>query len=615
MHTEDRDICNKLQRLAKHQRHLDNRLIAIEHGLLFRTLRALGGPLRKIISCISGISRGYSSVETDDIDRQYSLKLATMEAVGTILKDYRQRLNRISKRPQFTILMSVRGAHQEWLRAAVDSICHQYYDRWELFAFVAAEDERALSFLKTKAAEDSRVTIMRANGFDAFHLISSAINGDYVGILGQHDCLSPLTLSYFAQTLQNSEYDLIYSDEDQIDSRGRRKRPVFKPNWSPELLFNCMYLGRFVALSRKALTRIGWLRGEFGSMQEYDAVLRLSELCEPQVCHVPQVLYHRREEESDVRDHELARRVVIDAIVRRGTQADLEDGLAHCTFRLRRKLPSPPLVSVIVCSCQPSLLKRFMRKLHRHTTYPRWETVVVEHKIASNPTVISLSSEYSYIRVPYEGVYNFSLMNNLAVRSARGEVLLFMNDDVEPITVDWMDRMVAQAMRSEVGVVGAKVLYPSGRLQHAGDVVGVLDGAGHVGRNRVEVPHWPWLNMTREVSAVTGACIAVRREVFDQLAGFDIRFAWNYNDIDLCLRARCAGYSVIYESGAVLLHYEARTRQAVVRYEERDMFHERWGELLARGDPYYNLNLTCESDDASLRIECSEADFENFHVK
>jgi len=261
-----------------------------------------------------------------------------------------------------------------------------------------------------------------------------------------------------------------------------------------------------------------------------------------------------------------------------------------------------------VCSRRVRLLRRFLRELDRRTSYTRREIVVVEHRYAAsaeNAARDALLKGVRCLRVPYDAPFNFSRMNNLGVEAASGEILMFLNDDTEPLRPDWLERMVAQALRGEVGAVGAKLVYPNGTIQHAGLAIGIGDVAGHPGRNQRRTPFWNWADCTRNVTAVTGACLAVRREVFAELGGFDTAFAVNYNDVDFCLRARRAGYEVIYDASAVLQHREAQTRLALVLYDERERFYQRWGEALAAGDPYYSPNLNHRKDDAWLRLETS----------
>ncbi len=207
------------------------------------------------------------------------------------------------------------------------------------------------------------------------------------------------------------------------------------------------------------------------------------------------------------------------------------------------------------------------------------------------------------VRVPYTGPFNYAAMNNLGAERASGKVLVFMNDDVEPLDSDWLGALLAHANRQEVGAVGAKLVYPSGAIQHAGIVIGIMEGAGHLHRNTFGSPYWNWLPFTRNVCAVTGACLAMRKDVFAELGGFDESFPVNYNDVDLCLRARQAGYDVIVEPAALLRHYECQSRQAGVRLEERYLFEQRWAAWLERGDPFYSPNLRRTLEDAGLELK------------
>ncbi len=202
--------------------------------------------------------------------------------------------------------------------------------------------------------------------------------------------------------------------------------------------------------------------------------------------------------------------------------------------------------------------------------------------------------------MPYTGPFNFAAMNNRGVEAASGEIIVLLNDDIEPVSAAWLSELIAHAQRPEIGVAGARLLYPNGTIQHAGIAVGIMDGAGHPTRGGFDAAQWPWSRYTRNVSAVTGACMAVRRSVWEELGGFDSAFPVNYNDVDFCLQARRAGYRVTYEPAAVLRHHESATRPRGTTFEERELFYERWGGMVDEGDPFYNPNLTRTREDCSL---------------
>jgi GT2 family glycosyltransferase len=258
---------------------------------------------------------------------------------------------------------------------------------------------------------------------------------------------------------------------------------------------------------------------------------------------------------------------------------------------------------LIICSRNPDLLKQCLDAVERTTSHNQREVVIVRHE-TGDPTVWR---DHRFpgqpVWAPYRGPFNFSRMNNLGARHAAGEVLVFLNDDVTPLVPDWLSGLIAQALRPEIGVAGAKLLYPSGAIQHVGIVLGMLHGIGHLHRDTFGAEDWNWLPFTRNVSAVTGACMAIRQSVFSSIGGFDEDFPVNYNDVDLCLRARHAGYQVVIEPHALLRHSECASRLPGIGIEERDLWEERWAVLLRRPDPYYNPNLSATREQAILDPE------------
>jgi O-antigen biosynthesis protein len=419
--------------------------------------------------------------------------------------------------------------------------------------------------------------------------------GEYIGFLDQDDVLAPFALQAVAEALQEGDADLIYSDEDRLDENGARVEPIFKPGWSPDLLLGCNYITHFLVANRRAIERAGWLRGEYDGSQDYDLVLRLTDGAAV-VRHVPRVLYHWRKHAgstaADTRakphTHAAGKRALEDAVRRRGWKASVEDGPLPNTYRVRWPVSGASKVSIVICTRSPQLAKRVVEAIGRMTEYRPYEIVLVEHEIETGLPAI---------RVPYAGPFHFARMNNLGAGRATGDILVFLNDDVEPLDRGWLTALVAQAERPEVGIAGAKLVYPSGAIQHAGMAVGIMEGVGHPYRDTFGSAWWHWLPFTRNVAAVTGACLAMRRAVFEQLGGFDEAFPVNYNDADLCLRARAAGYEVIYEPGAVLRHEECRTRTRGVRVAEMELWEERWGEWV---DRFYSPCLTREREDAGL---------------
>lgn len=367
--------------------------------------------------------------------------------------------------------------------------------------------------------------------------------GEYIADLRPGTALSPHALAYAVQALQQHRPGRVYFDHEQRDESGEPVRPVFKPDWSPTLQQSCDYLGDFVLTSREP--REG-------------------------VIHVSQILY------SSSRPLSMA--------------------------SLERPRQAARSVSILICTRNAGLLSRCLTALRGKTDYPSWETIVIHHSGSPDDLEIEqIAQSHGAIRVLFAGQFNFSEMNNRGAELASGELLLFLNDDVEPLEPDWLYRLTGWLDDPSVGASGAKLLYPNGAIQHAGIATWIVDGAGHPGRNLRSSENWPWLNATREVTAVTGACLCVRRADFRRVGGFDPAFPVNYNDVDLCLRLRDLGLSVIYDAAAILQHDESQSRRAGVHYDERRRFFLRWAGRLQTADPFYSPHLAQNNENLTLR--------------
>jgi hypothetical protein len=417
---------------------------------------------------------------------------------------------------------------------------------------------------------------------------------DYLVLLSPGSRLASNALFDLAAELQQERFEVLYGDEDHLSPSGARQDPIFKPGWSSELIFSPLYMGRFLAVSTVVFQAVGGFREGAQGAYLFDLALRLSE--QPvRFHHVARVLMSA---EKDGSNPAATKSALEHFIAGRSLAANVEP--SGNGFAIRRKVEGTPLVSIVICSRRATLLNKCLKALERGTAYQCRETIVVEHITEEKNQLDSVLSRSSCIRVPYSGSFNFAAMNNLGAKAAKGDVIVFLNDDVRPLHNLWLDAMVAQVQRPEVGVVGALLTYPSGAIQHAGIALGLMGTAGHPGRGTFDGGFWTWATVTRNVSAVTGACVAMRREVFEELNGFDPLFPVNYNDVDLCLRARQAGYEVILEALARLWHFESGTRSLGVAWEEHELFWEKWGAQIARSDPYYTPHLTVRSEDCSL---------------
>ena len=522
---------------------------------------------------------------------------------------------RRSREPLISLILPVHDPERDWLEAAVASVLGQTYGCWQLCVCDDASVRGWVAdYFSVLRSSEPRIRFVRSGeplGISgALNRAGELVSGEYAGFLDQDDMLAPHALDCVAQAVQDSQPDLLYSDEDYLDSQGGRVQPIFKPAFSPDLLRCGMYLGHLLVVRAVTLRELGWFRAGYDGSQDYDLALRLAERSTT-IRHIPRVLYHWRQHPNSTAFDAGAKpytqaaglKAVSEAVARRDAQALVTAGALPNTYRVRWSFPDNLRASLIICSRNAKLLGHCLAAVEKHTAHACRELVIVQHRAGDITAMDRLLNACACVRVPYTGPFNFAAMNNLGAGHATGDVLVFMNDDVEPLESEWLTAMLAQTNRRDVGTVGAKLVYPSGAIQHAGIVIGIMEGAGHLHRNTFGSPYWNWLPFTRNVSAVTGACLAIRKNVFEELGGFDESFPVNYNDVDLCLRARQSGYEVIVEPAALLRHYECRSRQAGVRLEERYLFEQRWATWLERGDPFYSPHLRRTLEDAGLELQ------------
>jgi GT2 family glycosyltransferase len=435
------------------------------------------------------------------------------------------------------------------------------------------------------------------------HALSTAA-GEFIVLLDEGDRLHRHALSWVAAAVEGA--DLIYSDGDVVDSRGIHREPCFKPGWDPEMLAWPGYLDRLVAFRTERARSVGGF-GPAGA-EIYDLALRCA--ASGRVRRVPRVLHHAGARRATSVAEERALRDALSHAEPGALVERLEGGL----LRVRRPLPDPPpLVSAIVPTRDGGdTLRRALDSLLTRTTYPRLEVIVVDNG-SRNRATLELLDELAgsrRVRVLHDSrAFNFSALNNLAVRETHGEVLALVNDDIEALDPGWLAEMVSHAVRPDIGAVGAKLLYPDGRIQHLGIVTGLFGLVGHLHRG-LSPNERGWISVTervRSVSAVTAACLVVRRDLYHRAGGLDeVHLPVAYNDVDFCLRLEQAGYRNVVTPYAMLVHHESKSRgdetsgarSARLRIEA-DYLARRWGTRLA-DDPYYNPNLTLVSHVAGL---------------
>jgi GT2 family glycosyltransferase len=534
------------------------------------------------------------------------------------------KVKSLAIKPLISILMPAYNTRPAELKAAIESVMAQTYWNWELcIADDASPNPEVGQLLETYSAADKRIKVLyRSQQGGISHAANSARQlaaGDYLAFLDHDDTLAPNALAYVCEAVNNSpDADLFYSDEDKIDEEGRRSEPFFKPDWSPDTLRSLNYVCHLLVLRRDLYDKTGLLNSEFDGSQDYDLILRATEQAR-KVVHIPKVLYHWRMGENSTASTIDNKRSAIDAAHRALTQSAertvpgsfVEPGLSPGRWRTRYPIPAGTRVSIIIASGgKLDVLRTNLDSLFAKTTYPHYEVLVADNSKAN--LIEKLVGEYRATRANVRYMdwrnkpFNYSVINNAAARECNSELLLFLNDDTSVITPDWLQALVEHAVRPEVGAVGTKLLYPTGGIQHAGVVMGIFDNCGHAFKGLDgAVPHFfDFSEVVRNVSAVTGACLMTRAEVFWKVGGFDqIQFAIAFNDIDLCLKIGAAGYRVLYTPYAAMYHHEAfsKTPKDLVPHpDEVAAMRLKWEKLIAH-DPYYSPNLTRNDENYSLR--------------
>jgi glycosyltransferase involved in cell wall biosynthesis len=521
--------------------------------------------------------------------------------------------------PIISVIMPVYQVKLRYLQAAVESVRQQIYPHWELcIADDASVDPALRSYLQELMRQDSRVKVhfRQVNGHisEATNTAISISTGGHLAFMDQDDLLTGDALYHVAKAIiDHPEANLIYSDEDKIDDQGKRSEPFFKPDWNPDLLLSTNYICHLLCCSRLAVDFVGGLRKGVEGSQDWDLILRITEhLADPEIIHIHRVLYHWRLHEGSTaqtlgsKDYILSssKRVLEETMARRGIQGALELQYESHWRIDRAHDESGALASIIIPTRnRVDLLRQCIQSILDKTTYRTYEILIVDNDSDDPETLEYLESLQSDSRIrviKISGPFNYSRLNNLAVKETKGEIIVLLNNDTEVITPGWLSEMVAQARRSEIGCVGALLLYPDDTIQHAGVILGLGGVAGHAFKHLPGFqPVYAYLNLlNRNYSAVTAACLAIRKSVYEEVNGLDEEnLTVAFNDVDFCIRVNEEGYRNLYTPNAVLYHHESVSRgtdeseEKIKRFQSEIFYMKKtWKEKL-NYDPNYNFNL------------------------
>lgn len=535
-----------------------------------------------------------------------------------------ERIDAMSSRPRFSVLMPTYNPDPVWLRAAIDSVRAQLYPDWEFcIADDASPSQEVRDILRTYAESDARIKVVfrPKNGHisEASNSALALATAPWVVLMDHDDLLSEHALFWMADCIiARPEARLIYSDEDKVDEKGQRSDPYFKPDWNIDLFRSQNMFSHLGMLATDLVRDVGGFRKGMEGSQDWDLVLRCVERLGPgQVAHVPRVLYHWRiHAESTARSMTAkpyaavaGEKALSDHFVRTGVNATAE--YVGFGYRVRYALPpQPPLVSLVIPTRNAlALVRQCIESILRKTTYPNYEIIVVDNG-SDDPAALAyleaLARKPNMRVLRDERDFNYSALNNAAVGVARGDLIALVNNDIEVISPDWLSEMVGLALQPGVGAVGARLWYPGMTLQHGGVVLGIGGVAAHANKGlpRGLNGYAGRAALIQSFSAVTAACLVVRKAAYQQVGGLDeVHLAVAFNDVDFCLRLVEAGYRNVWTPYAELLHHESATRGEDIAPEKRERFQresgymqERWRDLLQH-DPAYNPNLTVDSED------------------
>ena len=564
----------------------------------------------------------------------------------------RQRLHKFDREVKFSILMPLYNTPEKFLRQAIESVMDQTYEGWELCLADGSDEEHAYveqicreymerdkQYLRPSSSLYCRILYKKLPKNEGIsgntNACLSMSSGNYIALFDHDDVLHPCVLYEYMKMICEKGADYIYCDEATFKGSGTIDDMItlhFKPDYAPDNLLANNYICHFSAFARRLLDGTELFRSEFDGSQDHDMILRLTSRAKC-VVHVPKLLYYWRSHAGSVASDINAKSYAIEAA--KGAVA------AHLTaqgfknfeitstkafetiFQIKYEILGNPKVSVVIANKDHiEDLTRCISSILERSTYDNYEIVVVENNSVSEEIFAFYKKiqENPAVRViTYEGEFNYSKVNNLGVSEAAGEYVLLLNNDTSVITPDWIEELLMYAQRKDVGAVGAKLYYEDRTIQHAGVVLGLgahrTAGHSHYRVDHRNLGYMGRLCYAQNVMAVTGACLMMRKSLYEELGGLDEKFAVALNDVDLCIRAWKAGRVNVFTPFAELYHYESASRGTDLsganaeRYEkESALFRERWKELLAQGDPYYNPNFSLDRSDFALKISENKTD-------
>lgn len=540
----------------------------------------------------------------------------------------KQRKHRFAYEPLISVAVPAFRTPETFLIQMMESLLAQTYSNWELcIANGSPEDTAMKGVLEEYMKKDSRIRVSELSENKGIAGNTNAAlemaEGEFVGLLDHDDLLAPNALYEVVRALESDrELDAVYTDEDKVTTElDEHFQPHLKPDFNLDLLRSNNYICHFFVVRRSVVKKAGGFRQEFDGAQDHDFIFRCVETARS-VGHIPEILYHWRTHKASTADNPASKMYAFDA-GKRAIEAHLErtgtEGVVTHTpdlgfFRVKYPVQGNPLVSIIIPNKdEKETLKDCIESIREKTEYENYEIIIVENNSTTEEIFQyykELSQDPRIRLLRWKKEFNYSAINNYGVSHARGDYLLFLNNDVKIITPGWIREMLGVCQRPEVGAVGVKLIYPDNTIQHAGCVIGIGGIAGHMfvdmPANRTGYLHKA--SILQDMSAVTAACMMMKKTAFEEAGGFTEKLSVAFNDVDLCLKVRKNKKLIVYDPYVQLYHMESKTRGAEDSTEKVRRFQEeieymrcQWIDILKKGDPYYNKNLSLTKWNYSLR--------------
>lgn len=517
--------------------------------------------------------------------------------------------------PKISLVISEINEEGRYIDKLIESILKQTYINWELFIpGKDIQEKKLIEKLKNYSNKENKINIdFETNNVNE---LLKKTTGDFISLLNSNDLLTIDALFEIVKVInENSKIDFIYSDEDKInEDESEYFDPNFKPDWSPDT-FRCYnYINNLTTFSKKLLDKVGYLNNKYEKDKEYDIYLRLTEQAN-EIYHISRVLYHHRinETKEEVSHTDYGKEIIEEHLKRMGLEGKVSNGLIAKTYKINYKINGNPKVSIIIPNKdEVDTLRTCINSILNKSTYNNYEIIIVENNSISKE-IFNYYEEIKKIDnikvVKWKNGFNYSAINNFGFKETKGDYIILLNNDIEVISENWIEEMLMYAQREDVGIVGAKLYYPDNTIQHAGVILGIGGVAGHSHANfqRNDNGFAGRLKIVQNLSAVTAACLMIKRSVYEEVNGLNEDLAVAFNDIDFCLKVRKKGYLIVFSPYVEMYHYESKsrgkddTKEKSARFEsEIKTFHNNWGLWIR--DPYYNDNLTLDKEDFSLRI-------------